>query len=154
MARHRINHRRLVRLADHDDAIHPARTRHAIEPRAIGGDHAAEQQIIAALGQLVGQQAQHGDEEGLGNVLALFMPQRDQHADRPGALDAQVARQQVGPKAVFARQRLNTLARFLADQFRTGQRPADRAGGDTGQFGQLFDVADLVHAAKDACPYL
>jgi hypothetical protein len=72
---------------------------------------------IAALGQRIGQKAQHGDEERVRNMLARFMAQRDEHADRPRALDPQIARQHIGPKAVLIGQRLNTLARFLADQF-------------------------------------
>ncbi|OMP12988.1 peptide transporter PTR1-like protein, partial [Corchorus olitorius] len=90
--RNPLYHMELVGLADDDDAVHHARTGDAFQPvcRSVGNG-AAEHEVVAALGQFVGKMAQQREEKGIGDGLAFFMAERDDHADHPGAASAQLA---------------------------------------------------------------
>ena len=140
---------RLVGLADDDQPVDLARADILVEPVLILWNDAGQQQIIAALGQFIGEVAEHGDEERIGNVLAFFMAERDEDADGAGALGPQVAGEQIGFEAMFTRKSLEPFARLWANQRRIGQSARNGAGGDARQIGKLLHGLDLAHANSD-----
>ena len=132
----------LVGLADQQDTVQHAGIDNPFQPVIRIGDHAAEHDVIAVFRQGIGQMPQDGHEERVGQVLALFMPQRHDHADYPGFLHAQPARHLVGAKAMLPRQRLDAFPCVLVHQRLAGQRTRNRAGGNASQAGQFGNVAD------------
>ena len=145
---HCVENRALIRLADDDDAIGPPGANEGVEPVVALRQHAREQQVIAALGQFVGQKAEHRHEEGVGEMLAAFMPQWQQHRDRPGAAKAEILRGNVEAEAMMVGQRLYAAAGFGVERALGRQRA--RHGGDR----DARDPREIGNAADRACLFV
>ena len=85
-------------------------------------------------------------------MLPGLMPQRDQHADRPCALDPQIARHDVGAIIMLCGERLNPLTGLPADELGPGQRSRNSTSGDPCEFRKLLDVLDAAHLLKGTIP--
>lgn len=128
----------LIRLADQQHAIDHARAGHPLQP--VAGpvrDHAAEHQVVPVLGQFVCKMAKEREEERIGNLLALFVTERNDHPDHTRTTRPQLARHLVGPEAVLTGKSLNAFARFGVDERLPGQCARHGSCRDTGQSGEV-----------------
>ena len=74
-------------------------------------DHPREQQVVAALGDLVGEPGKQAHEEWIGQVLLGLVAQRQNHADGAGPAEPGLPCGLVDLESVFARQRLDASPR-------------------------------------------
>ena len=74
-------------------------------------DHPREQQVVAALGDLVGEPGKQAHEEWIGQVLLGRVAQRQNHADGAGPAEPEVPCGLVDLESVFPRQRLDASPR-------------------------------------------
>ena len=74
-------------------------------------DHPREQQVVAALGDLVGEPGKQAHEEWIGQVLLGRVAQRQNHADGAGPAEPELPCGLVDLESVFPRQRLDASPR-------------------------------------------
>lgn len=75
-------------------------------------------------------------------MLPGIVTQRNDNANGPRFLDAQIARHDVGSEIMFAGQRLDAVPRLLADQARVRQCTRYCAGRYARNFCQIVDIPD------------
>jgi hypothetical protein len=110
-----LDHVDLVRLANQDHPVDPARVDDRVEPALVLGDHAREQQVVAARGNRIRQWAQEAHEERVRQVLLGLVADRQDHADRSGPAQPQVPRCLVDLEPMLLRQRLDARPGRLGD---------------------------------------
>ena len=94
----------LIRLADDDDAVDAPRVDDRVEPTVIARNHPRQQQVIAAFGDGIGDGSEQTHEKRIGQMLFCLVTQWQDDADRPRALQPEVARGLIDLKAVTFRQ--------------------------------------------------
>jgi len=104
--------------ADGHAAIDDARCR----LEALGID-ARQQHVEVALGQGIGQAAEHREEERIGDVLARRLVVRDHDGDGAVVLEAQVLCADVDGAVERAREFADAIARLLIDERAAVQGP-------------------------------
>lgn len=130
---------RLIGLADDDDAIDAPRINNGIQPRAIGRDHARQQQVVAAIRQRVGERTDQAHEERIGQMLVRLVTQRQDDSDRLRPPEAQVAGKRVDAEPVLGRQGFDTVARRLGD---------DGVAGECARYGRYRHAGKLRQIGK------
>ena len=121
-----FEHRVLGTLADDDDSVGAARGDQARQPGVHGRQDFLQQHAVAALGDLVGEMAQHLDEKRVRQRLACFVTEREYHADCFTAPQSQIAGRGVDDIAAVPGNGDNLFALFLGYQRTAGEGPGDR----------------------------
>jgi hypothetical protein len=132
-----VEHVILVRLADDDDPVDAPGNDEFFQPVILFGKNAGKEKVVSLVGKGIGQMADHGRKERVGQMLCPLVPQREQYGNRAGSAEAKILGGDVEAKTVFGGKSANTVSGLLVKCAFTSQSARDSRYRHAGNSGKV-----------------
>jgi hypothetical protein len=136
--------RRLVGLADQDEAVHAVGVDHPDQPVLAIGNDARQDEIEAAFGQFVGQVTDQRHEERVGDMLAALVPKGMMTPIAPRRRVRRLRATELGLNPCSSASLRIRSAVLVLTTVLARERARDRRGRDTGDAREIVNRPDLV----------